>query len=61
MYIFALVAVTLSVLLPALWMARSERAVTIARAVIDRLSVLAGFYLFFDAIGLIVLVIRNIA
>jgi len=61
MYIFALIIVTLSVLLPAFWMARAERAVETARPVIDRLSVLAVFYLVFDAIGLIVLVIRNVA
>jgi hypothetical protein len=60
-YLLALLLVTPTVALPALFVLRSGRAVPILRAVIERLSVLSAFYLFFDVIGLVVIVIRNVA
>jgi hypothetical protein len=60
MYIFFAGIVGASVLLPALWLARSEKSLKIWREVTDRLALLAGFYLFFDFIGLVVILTRNI-
>ena len=60
MYILALLIVLPTVLLPALWVARSDRALSICRELIDRLSLLASFYLLFDLLGVIIVIIRNI-
>jgi hypothetical protein len=48
------------VLVPALWVARSDKALGTLRELIDRLSLLASFYLFFDLVGIIIVIIRNI-
>ena len=60
MYILALILVVPSVLLPALWVARSDGGLKTFRQIMDRLSPLAVFYLVFDLLGLVVLFIRNI-
>ncbi len=60
LYLLALVLVLPTVLLPALWAARSENGMGFLRGIMERLSTLAVFYLFFDALGLLVLLIRNI-
>ena len=61
MYLLALVLVLPSVLLPALWVVRSERGLGLSRQLMERLSPLAVFYLVFDALGLVVVLIRNIS
>jgi len=60
LYLMALALVLPTVLLPALWVARSERGLGLSGRLMERLSVLAVLYLCFDALGLLVVLIRNI-
>jgi hypothetical protein len=60
MYLLAFLIVLPSVLVPALWVARSDKALGTLRELIDRLSLLASFYLFFDLVGIVIVIIRNI-
>jgi len=55
-----LVTVGLSFLVPALVVIRSTPAFRFVRGLIERLSVLTVLYLFFDVVGLIIVLIRNI-
>jgi hypothetical protein len=59
-YVAALTLVGISVMLPVLWVIRSERATYIMTSIIDRLALLSIFYLFFDLIAVIVVLIRNV-
>ncbi len=59
LYLLAALLVVPSVLVPAGWMTRSERALKIWHEISDRFSLLAGFYLLIDAFAMIVMVIRN--
>ncbi len=52
--------VGLTILVPVVLVLRSQKAVRFVEAMIDRLSLLAMFYLAFDAIGLVIVVIRNL-
>ncbi len=56
--VFALVALTVAV--PVVLVLRSKKAAALVQAAIDRLSMLAMFYLLFDVIGLVIVVFRNI-
>lgn len=56
--VFALVALTIAV--PVILVLRSKRAAAFVQAAIDRLSLLAMFYLVFDALGLVIVLIRNL-
>jgi hypothetical protein len=60
-YLFGItfVEVVLTFAIPAILVLRSERFFRFIREVIDRLSLLTSFYLFFDLVGLIIIVIRN--
>jgi hypothetical protein len=60
MYAVCLIVVTPTVLLPAYSFIRSKKAVTVMQNLIERLALLTSFYLFFDALGLIVIIIRNL-
>ncbi len=59
-YAVLLAVLGVSVLVPALLVVRSERAAKVVWAVIDRLSILMMFYLVLDAIGLVIVIIRNL-
>jgi len=59
-YAFIVPPVILSALLPTYLILKSERALQFFLAVIDRLTLLMSFYLFFDFIGLVIVLIRNI-
>jgi hypothetical protein len=48
------------VALPAWLILRSEKAVKSIHALIERLSLLSAFYLFFDVVGLIFVIVRNV-
>lgn len=50
----------ISFLLPAIALLRSQRAAAIVNGAIDRLSLLAMFYLLFDVAALVIVVIRNV-
>ncbi len=60
LYGAALAVVTLTFLIPALLVLRSDRVFHFVRGMIDRLSILTMFYLFFDVVGLIIVIIRNV-
>jgi hypothetical protein len=60
LYLISLVLVTLTFLLPTHLVLRSDKALRIVRDFTERISLLTMVYLFFDLIGLIVVIIRNI-
>ena len=60
-YAVCLMVVTPTVLLPAYSFIRSKKAVTFMQNIIERLSLLTMLYLFFDVLGLIIIIIRNIS
>jgi len=59
-YAACLMVVTPTILLPAYSFIRSKKAVTFMKNIMERLSLLTMFYLFFDLLGLIIVIIRNI-
>jgi hypothetical protein len=60
-YAACLIVVTPTVLLPAYSFIRSKKTVTFMQNVMDRLSLLTMFYLVFDLLGLVIVIIRNIS
>ena len=54
------VAVIISVATPVFFLLRSEKLVKGTLAVIERIILLSGLYLFFDFIGIVIVIIRNI-
>jgi len=60
LYVGLAALVGLTILIPVVLVLRSEKAVRFVRALVDRLSLLAIFYLLFDAIALVIVVIRNL-
>ncbi len=60
LYAVAALAVLLTLLIPTWFILRSEKTVRFMQGLIDRLSLLTSVYLFFDAIGLIVVIVRNV-
>jgi len=60
LYGATLAVVTLTFLGPALLVLRSDRVFHFVRGMIDRLSILTMLYLFFDVVGLIIVIIRNV-
>ena len=59
-YVVCLAVVTPTVLLPVYGFLRSNKAVMIMQNLMERLALLATFYLFFDLLGLIIVIIRNL-
>ena len=59
-YAACLIVVTPTVLLPVYPFIRSEKAVSFMQNLMERLSLLTMFYLFFDLLGLIIVIIRNV-
>ncbi len=51
--------ILLTTLIPVFFILRSERAVRFMMEAIDRLSLLTSFYLFFDLVSLIIIIVRN--
>jgi hypothetical protein len=60
LYAACLIVVTPTVLLPVYSFIRSEKAVSFMQNLMERLSLLTMFYLFFDLLGLIIVIIRNL-
>lgn len=60
LYAACLLIVTPTVLLPVYSFMRSEKAVPFMQNLMERLSLLTLFYLFFDLLGFIIVIIRNI-
>lgn len=61
LYGIALAAVTPTVLVPALLILRSDKALQFTKGLIERLSLLTMFYLLFDVAGLVIVIIRNLS
>ena len=61
LYALSLALVVITVGLPVLLFSRSSKALPSMLDFMDRLSTLSMLYLFFDGIGLIIVVIRNIS
>ncbi len=59
-YIVLVGVVGLTVLIPTFFIMRSQRTLQFVRGLIERLSLLTLFYLFFDVVGLIIVIIRNV-
>jgi hypothetical protein len=60
LYAASLVVVIPTIFLPVYLFVRSKRSVAFMQDLMERFSLLTMFYLFFDAIGLIIVIIRNI-
>lgn len=54
------VLVAISFALPVYLVLKSEKVTKGLLAIFDRLSILSGFYLFFDLIAIIILIVRNV-
>ena len=61
LYLLSLVLVVPTASMPVLVFLRSKRALPAILDIIDRLSTLSVLYLFFDAVGLVVVIIRNLS
>jgi hypothetical protein len=60
-YLVCLMVVTPTVLLPVCGFLRSNKAVMIMENLTERLSLLTMFYLFFDLLALMIVIVRNIS
>ncbi len=61
LYGTSFVLVTVSVVLPFFAVLQSDKAVKGLKTVMERLSTLTVLYLFLDAVGLVIVIIRNVA
>jgi hypothetical protein len=59
-YAVCLLVITPTVLLPAYSFVRTRKAVTVMQDLIERLSLLSMFYLVFDLLGVIIIIVRNL-
>jgi len=60
LYAFSLAIVLPTVLLPVYFFMRSNKSVRFMQELTERLSVLTLLYLFFDLIGLVIVILRNL-
>ena len=60
LYATSLSVVTVAILMPVYWFLRVQNAVAIMQNLIERLSLLTMFYLFFDVLGIMIILIRNL-
>lgn len=60
LYAFYFLLATLSVALPVWWVSRSKKVQAVVQAAIERLSPLSAFYLLFDVVALVIVVVRNL-
>jgi hypothetical protein len=59
-YVVCLMVITPTVLLPVYTFLRSNKALMFMQNLMERLALLATFYLFFDMLGLIIVIFRNL-
>jgi hypothetical protein len=59
--VIATILVAPTVIVPAWWVLRSNKVLRFMRGLIERLSLLTTVYLFFDAVGLVIVIIRNLS
>jgi hypothetical protein len=60
LYTFIIPLVSFSALLPTYLILKSDKAFQFFRGLVERVTLLSLFYLFFDVIGLVIVIIRNI-
>lgn len=60
LYAISLALVGVTVTLPTYFILRSEKFLQFIKGLFERLSLLTVFYLFFDLIGLIIVIVRNV-
>jgi hypothetical protein len=60
LYAACLAVVSPTILLPVYLFIKSKKSIAFMQDLMERLSLLATFYLFFDLVGLIIVIIRNI-
>jgi hypothetical protein len=60
LYVISLVPVGVTVALPTYFILRSEKFLQLIKGLFERLSLLTQIYLFFDFIGLVIVIIRNV-
>jgi len=60
MYGISLIVVGLTVLIPSYFILHSDKFLRSVREFFERISLLSTFYLFFDFVGLIIVVVRNV-
>lgn len=60
LYAVSLALVSITVVLPAYFILRSEKVLRGVRGFFERISTLTLFYLFFDFLGLVIVIIRNV-
>lgn len=60
LYAGIVILVSLTVLIPVYILLRSEKLVNAVQSLIERLALLSAIYLFFDVIGLFIIIIRNL-
>jgi hypothetical protein len=61
LYLLLLVVITASVFFPLYSFIRSKKSVAIMQDLIERFSTLTMLYLFFDLIGIFIIIIRNVS
>jgi hypothetical protein len=60
LYSISLAVIGLTVALPAYFVLQSEKFMQGVRGFFERISTLTLFYLFFDFVGLVIVIIRNV-
>jgi hypothetical protein len=60
LYAISLPVIGVTVALPTYLILRSDKFLQIIKGLFERLNVLTQFYLFFDVIGLVIVIIRNV-
>ena len=60
LYVVSLLLIIPTVLIPTYLILKFDRALQAVRSLIDRFTLLAAFYLLFDVVGLIIVIIRNV-
>lgn len=60
LYLVSFILVVITVVIPTYFVLRSEKFVRAVRGFFERISTLTLFYLFFDFIGLIIVIVRNV-
>jgi hypothetical protein len=59
-YALTLLVVVATILVPALLILRNEKFYKVLQACMERITLLSGFYLFLDAVALVIVIVRNV-
>ena len=60
LYVFSLLLVSLTVLPSTYLILKSDKALRVVQGFIERITLLTAFYLLFDVIGLVIVIMRNV-